>query len=85
MYIDRDIERIIKSSVKQFPALIVTGPRQSGKTTLLKHLFSKSHRYVSMDSPDTRLMARDEPALFFENYPQKGRGRFLVSQNFIPM
>ncbi|OGL38155.1 MAG: hypothetical protein A2042_05380 [Candidatus Schekmanbacteria bacterium GWA2_38_11] len=69
VYIDRDIERIIKSSVKQFPALIVTGPRQSGKTTLLKHLFSKSHRYVSMDSPDTRLMARDEPALFFENYP----------------
>ena len=69
MYIKRDIEQIIKDAVKQFPALIVTGPRQSGKTTLLKHLFFKSHRYVSMDSPDMRLMASDEPSLFFENYP----------------
>lgn len=69
MYIKREIEQVIKSSVKQFPALIVTGPRQSGKTTLLKHLFSKSHAYVSMDNPDTRLMATEDPALFFENYP----------------
>lgn len=67
-YLDRDIEKMLKIAARQFPSVIVTGPRQSGKTTLLKHLFSKSHRYVSMDNPDLRLMARDEPALFFENY-----------------
>lgn len=68
-YVNRDIERILKVAVKQFPAVIITGPRQSGKTTLLKHLFPKSHKYVSMDNPDLRLMATEEPSLFFENYP----------------
>ena len=67
-YINRDIEKILKSSVKMFPSVIVTGPRQSGKTTLLKHLFSKTHSYVSMDNPDLRLMAINETELFFKNY-----------------
>lgn len=69
LYIQRDIESVLKKAIKQFPSLIITGPRQSGKTTLLLHLFSKSHRYVSMDNPDLRLMATQEPELFFENYP----------------
>lgn len=68
-YIKRDIEGVLKSAVSQFPAVIITGPRQSGKTTLLKHLFHASHRYVSMDNPNIRLMAAKEPELFFENYP----------------
>lgn len=68
-YVRREMELVLKETVKQFPALIVTGPRQSGKTTLLKHLFARSHRYVSMDNPDLRLMAKDEPGLFLENYP----------------
>lgn len=67
-YIKRDLERIVKTAARQFPALIVTGPRQSGKTTLLKHLFSKNHAYVSMDDPSLRLMATQDPALFFQNY-----------------
>lgn len=68
-YVKRDIEGILRSSAKQFPSLILTGPRQSGKTTVLKHLFSRTHTYVSMDDPNARLMAKDEPELFFENYP----------------
>ncbi len=68
-YINREIEKTLKIAIKHFPSVIVTGPRQSGKTTLLRYLFSKSHRYISMDNPDLRLMATDEPALFFENYP----------------
>lgn len=67
-YINRDIETIIKISAKQFPSLIITGPRQSGKTTLLKHLFSKNYAYVSMDDPALRLMATEEPNIFFQNY-----------------
>lgn len=67
-YISRDIEKILMSSVKMFPSVIVTGPRQSGKTTLLKHLFSETHSYVSMDNPDLRLMAINETELFFKNY-----------------
>lgn len=68
IYISRDIENIVKATARQFPALIITGPRQSGKTTLLKHLFSKHHGYVSMDDPGLRLMATEEPCMFFQNY-----------------
>jgi len=67
-YVIRGMEKILKQAAKQFPSVIITGPRQSGKTTLLKHLFAKSHKYVSMDNPDLRLMATKEPGLFFENY-----------------
>ncbi len=68
-YITRDIEAIIRKAERQFPAIIVTGPRQSGKTTLLKHLFLKTHNYVSLDDPDNRLMANREPRFFMENFP----------------
>ncbi|MEK6728142.1 MAG: ATP-binding protein [Candidatus Omnitrophota bacterium] len=67
-YITRDIEGIVKTSARQFPALIITGPRQSGKTTLLKHLFLKDYTYVAMDAPALRLMAREEPDMFFQNH-----------------
>ena len=67
-YCKRQIEKVVTAAAKQFPSLILTGPRQSGKTTLLKHLFAKSHRYVLLDKPQTRLLAED-PELFFQNYP----------------
>ncbi|VAW15551.1 hypothetical protein MNBD_BACTEROID05-257 [hydrothermal vent metagenome] len=68
IYTKRTLESILKESSAQFPALIVTGPRQSGKTTLLKHLFGNTHNYVSLDNPDIRLIAINEPELFLENY-----------------
>lgn len=68
-YLVRDCEKALVRASGQFPALIITGPRQSGKTTLFKHLFGKTHTYISLDDPNIRLMAIDDPGLFLKNYP----------------
>ncbi len=68
-YIKRSLEPVIKKASAQFPAVILTGPRQSGKTTLLKHLFNKKYEYVSMDLPDIRASATADPRGFLDMHP----------------
>ncbi len=58
-------EKLIQLSGK-FPVVTITGPRQSGKTTLAKHVFA-DYEYVSLENPDTRLKAEEDPRGFFEN------------------
>lgn len=65
----RSLARTILRAMKTFPAIVVTGPRQSGKTTLLKSLFSKSHRFVTLENPDVRSRAREDPIQFLEENP----------------
>jgi len=66
-YVNRDIEGILVQSSKGFPALAVTGPRQSGKTTLLRQLFRDSHQFVTFDDPLNRERALNDPKLFLES------------------
>jgi predicted AAA+ superfamily ATPase len=68
-YIERTLEPIIKRAVAEFPAVVLTGPRQSGKTTILQHLFSQQYRYVSLEPPDVRTAALEDPRGFLETYP----------------
>ncbi|NTV43985.1 MAG: AAA family ATPase, partial [Syntrophobacteraceae bacterium] len=68
-YIERSLEPVLKRAVSQFPAVVLTGPRQSGKTTLLKHLFSEVCGYVSMEPPDIRGAAVEDPRGFLDVYP----------------
>ncbi len=68
-YIPRAVEPVVRRAAREFPAIVLTGPRQAGKTTLLKHLFGKSHRYVSLDTPDVRMAAASDPRAFMEMYP----------------
>lgn len=65
-YLKRSIETVLKKAVKQFPAVVLTGPRQAGKTTLLKHLFFKTHDYLSLETPDVRAAANADPRGFIE-------------------
>jgi predicted AAA+ superfamily ATPase len=68
-YIKRSLETILKKAISEFPAVVLTGPRQSGKTTLLKHLFSTKYEYISLESPDIRAAAMEDPRGFLEMYP----------------
>jgi len=67
IYIHRQIEDTLKSYVNQFPAVVLTGPRQSGKSTLLTNLFGKTHNIVSFDDPLVRERAISDPWLFLES------------------
>ncbi|MEW5932507.1 MAG: ATP-binding protein [Bacillota bacterium] len=67
-YIQRSLEPVLEKAVSEFPAVVLTGPRQSGKTTLLKHLFGNRYRYVSLEAPDVRAAAREDPRGFLAMY-----------------
>ena len=62
-YIKRDIEPEALKLIKGFPVLTITGPRQSGKTTLARHLFP-SLPYFNFENPDTRRFATQDPRSF---------------------
>jgi uncharacterized protein len=73
-YLHRTLESFITLASRQFPVLMLTGPRQVGKTTLLKALAEREtsrppRRYVTLDNPMLLTLARDEPALFLQRFP----------------
>jgi predicted AAA+ superfamily ATPase len=68
-YIKRSLEPVLKKAAAEFPAVVLTGPRQSGTTTLFQHLFGKSYQYVSLEPPDVRASAIEDPRSFLELYP----------------
>ena len=66
--ITREAETELRILAEQFKAVAVLGPRQSGKTTLVRKVF-ESKPYVSLENPDMRLFAMDDPKGFISNYP----------------
>ena len=65
--IRRDIENILIKLANQYPVVTITGPRQSGKTTLIKHIFSDK-KYVNLETPDIRQFALADPRGFLDQY-----------------
>ena len=67
MYIKREIESTIDAMLKQGKVVLVTGARQVGKTTMLRHHLNDAFSYVSMENPRDYLLAKEDAALFFES------------------
>lgn len=65
-YIKRDLEEKILSLSKEYAAILITGPRQVGKTTVLRQLMQENRVYVTLDDLEDRAMARNDPALFLQ-------------------
>lgn len=62
-YVKREIELLLRKAFKQFPAVIITGARQSGKSTLVKHVFPNA-KYLSLENLNTRNFAKKDPEGF---------------------
>lgn len=73
-YIKRAAENTVTQVSQMFPVLLLTGPRQVGKTTLLQKLAEAQQesgikrKYVTLDDPDVRYLAKHDPALFLQRY-----------------
>ena len=68
-YINRHIEQRITELSKTWSAILLTGPRQSGKTTMLKNLAEKENigrEYISLDDLTVREMAKNDPKMFLQ-------------------
>lgn len=68
MYAPRTLESYLEAASRQFPALLVCGARQVGKTTLLRHLAGPDRTYVSLDDPLVLSLAKTDPALFLQRF-----------------
>jgi hypothetical protein len=69
MYVPRTLEPFVTRAAQQFPVVMLTGARQVGKTTLLRHLAQGGRAYVTLDDPLVLSLAKTEPALFMQRFP----------------
>jgi len=68
MYLPRALNNLFRQALSSFPALLVTGPRQSGKTTFLQHTMGSACSYVSLDDPMSRDFALNDPNGFLDQF-----------------
>jgi len=70
MYIQRTIEKLLPGILATFPCMAVTGPRQSGKSTLLRHALPE-YRYVTLDDPAVLEQAHSDPVYFLDSLGER--------------
>ncbi len=68
MYYQRTLSEALKQANQFFKVVLLTGPRQVGKTTLFEHIAEKERTIISLDDPDILLLAKEDPTHFFEKY-----------------
>ena len=64
-YVPRELANVLQQATLHFPAIVLTGPRRAGKTTLLRELFPRA-QYVLLEDPDTQGRVRNDPRAFVE-------------------
>ena len=69
MGLSRALEPCVRTAAAAFPVVVLTGPRQCGKTTLLQGLFGTTHGYVTLDHPDLVARAHADPVSFLRDHP----------------
>lgn len=74
--IPRDLEKKILETAKSYPVIAITGPRQSGKTTLVKELFGKDYKYVNLENIEVRSFAINDPVAFLK----ENNGRLIIDE-----
>lgn len=70
-YLKRRLEKELAELARAFPAVVLSGPRQSGKSTTLKKLFAATHQYITFDDPVIRNKCVEDPKLFFDSLKGK--------------
>lgn len=68
MYVKRHLEEQVRYASKYYPAVMVCGQRQVGKSTMLHTIKASERKYVTMDDANARRLAQTDPALFLETY-----------------
>ena len=68
-YVPRHLTVTLRRAMSTFPVVLLTGARQTGKTTLLRHEFGGTHRYTSLERPEIRLRADADPVAFLNENP----------------
>jgi predicted AAA+ superfamily ATPase len=71
MYLERTLSKTLERALGAFPAVLLTGPRQSGKTTFLRHQLGERYHYVSFDDPLEREFAVTDPNGFLRRFDQR--------------
>lgn len=80
--IRRELRDELVQAAKEFPAVALQGPRQSGKSTLVEHAFP-DHTYVTFEDLEMRDRAQSDPKGFLSDYPSKA-GIILVEAQHVP-
>ena len=68
MYIQRTLEKVIKRASRFYPVVLITGPRQVGKTTVFENCDSQKRNFVSLDTVEIREQAKEDPQRFLDRY-----------------
>ena len=83
MIVRRDLAAVLEEASRGFPAVTLTGPRQSGKSTLCRSLFAQ-HRYVSLEPLDVRQFALEDPRAFLAELASETHGAIIDEVHRVP-